>query len=596
MSNPLYAFPPVCAQTLRALKRYPSRTAFSWPGGSLSYQGATDLIGRIQGVFSWLGLESGARVAFLTANRADSWCAGVAAQLSRLAITWLHPLGSLDDQLFQLEDSEAQMLVVDAAAFRERGGELAARASSHEASGIKTVFTLGPADYGVDLLAAIEQAGHATARSFAQADDIATLNYTGGTTGKSKGALRTHREYGGFANAILADFEIPDGARYLTVAPISHVAGTKVLPTLMRGGTVHMLKGFDPEAVFNTIARERIDFTLFVPTMIYVLLDHPALGKTDLSSLELVLYGASAMSPSRLVEGIERIGPVFSQLYGQTECYPVSVLRKEDHDPKTPELRFPDRRLRGEDPRRGRPRGRNRRGGRNLRARTACDGRILETAGDHRGDAEERLAAHRRHRARRRARLHVHPRPQEGHDRLRRLQHLPARGGGRAVAASGCRDVRRGRRARRQMGRGRHRGRGGARGRPPQRRRTDRPGEIAQGLGACAEADPVRHGIADDRRRQGRQEGAARNLLGRPRPDGGVGSDVRLTTLREIAATFLNASNERLAQAATRIGSGVGIFSAAQTTSAAGAEPCCIEGSQGPAALGFTRTRPPSTR
>jgi len=343
MSNPLYAFPPVCAQTLRALARYPSRTAFSWPGGSLSYQGATDLIGRIQGVFSRLGLEAGARVAFLTANRADSWCAGVAAQLSRLAITWLHPLGSLDDQLFQLEDSEAQMLVVDAAAFRDRGGALAAKASTgkasgHEASSVKTVFTLGPADYGVDLLAAIEQAGHATARSFAQADDIATLNYTGGTTGKSKGALRTHREYGGYANAILADFEIPDGARYLTVAPISHVAGTKVLPTLMRGGTVHMLKGFDPEAVFNTIARERINFTLFVPTMIYVLLDHPALGKTDLSSLELVLYGASAMSPSRLLESIERIGPVFSQLYGQTECYPVSVLRKQDHDPKTPEL------------------------------------------------------------------------------------------------------------------------------------------------------------------------------------------------------------------------------------------------------------------
>jgi fatty-acyl-CoA synthase len=333
MGNPLYAFPPVCAQTLRALARYPSRTAFSWPGGSLSYQGATDLIGRIQAVFMRLGLQSGARVAFLTANRADSWCAGVAAQLSRLAITWLHPLGSLDDQLFQLEDSDAQMLMVDAAAFRERGGALAAKASM-----VKTVFTLGPADYGVDLLAALEQAGHATARSFAQADDIATLNYTGGTTGKSKGALRTHREVSGFATAILADFEIPDGPRYLTVAPISHVAGTKVLPTLMRGGTVHMLKGFDPEAVFKTIARERINFTLFVPTMIYVLLDHPALDTTDLSSLELVLYGASAMSPSRLVEGIERIGPVFSQLYGQTECYPVSVLRKEDHDPKRPEL------------------------------------------------------------------------------------------------------------------------------------------------------------------------------------------------------------------------------------------------------------------
>jgi fatty-acyl-CoA synthase len=297
--NPLYASPPACEQT----------------------------------VFMRLGLEPGSRVAFLTANRADTWCAGVAAQLARLALTWLHPLGSLDDQLFQLEDSEAQMLVVDAAAFRDRGGDLAVKAP-----GLNHVFTMGPANYGADLLTLVEQEGTATARCLAGPDDIAGLNYTGGTTGKSKGALRHHREYAGFAGAILADFEIPEGARYLTVAPISHVAGTKVLPTLMRGGTVHMLKGFDPEAVLKTIAREKINFTLFVPTMIYVLLDHPALDTTDLSSLELVLYGASAMSPTRLVEGIERIGPVFSQLYGQTECYPVSVLRKADHDPKTPEL------------------------------------------------------------------------------------------------------------------------------------------------------------------------------------------------------------------------------------------------------------------
>jgi len=333
MSNPLYDSPALCEQVLRALARYPSRTAFAWPGGSLSYRGATDMIGRMQRVFVSLGFAPGSRVALLTANRADTWCAAVAAQLSRLAITWLHPLGSLDDQLFQIEDSEAEMLIVDGIAFRDRGGELAAKASH-----LKTVFTLGPASYGADLLQAIEAAGSADARSLARQDDIAILNYTGGTTGRSKGALRYHREQGGSTNAILADFEIPETPRYLTVAPISHVAGTKVLPTLMRGGTVHMLKGFDPEAVLKTIAREKINFTLFVPTMIYVLLDHPSLDNTDLSSLELLLYGASAMSPSRLVEGIERIGPVFSQLYGQTECYPVSVLRKADHDPKTPEL------------------------------------------------------------------------------------------------------------------------------------------------------------------------------------------------------------------------------------------------------------------
>ena len=93
MSNPLYAFPTSCEQTLRALARYPARTAFSWPGGSITYQGTTDMIGRMQAVFMQFGFQPGTRVAFLTANRADTWCAGVAAQLSRLAITWLHPLG-----------------------------------------------------------------------------------------------------------------------------------------------------------------------------------------------------------------------------------------------------------------------------------------------------------------------------------------------------------------------------------------------------------------------------------------------------------------------------------------------------------------------
>jgi fatty-acyl-CoA synthase len=127
------------------------------------------------------------------------------------------------------------------------------------------------------------------------------------------------------------DFEIPFDARYLAVAPITHVAGTKVLPVLQRGGTVHLQDGFDPGRFLRTVQDERITMTLAVPTMVYALLDHPDLDRTDLGSLELLLYGASPMSPTRLAEGIARIGPVFSQLYGQTECYPITVLRRAEH-------------------------------------------------------------------------------------------------------------------------------------------------------------------------------------------------------------------------------------------------------------------------
>jgi fatty-acyl-CoA synthase len=138
--------------------------------------------------------------------------------------------------------------------------------------------------------------------------------------------------------AVLSEFELPDTPRYLVVAPMSHVAGTKIVPTLIKGGTVHLMTRFDPDRILFAIARERINMTLLVPTMIYVLLDHPKLTSTDFSSLELVLYGASPMSPSRLMEALDRFGPVFAQLYGQSECYPITVLRKSDHNLARPEL------------------------------------------------------------------------------------------------------------------------------------------------------------------------------------------------------------------------------------------------------------------
>ncbi|HTF47261.1 MAG TPA: AMP-binding protein, partial [Pseudonocardia sp.] len=103
----LHVGPTVGEVTLRALRRFPDRTPFSWDGGSLSYAGALELIGRIQRVYTERGLRRGQRIAVLTGNRAESWCAAVAAQASGLVLSWLHPLGSLPDQLFQLEDLDA---------------------------------------------------------------------------------------------------------------------------------------------------------------------------------------------------------------------------------------------------------------------------------------------------------------------------------------------------------------------------------------------------------------------------------------------------------------------------------------------------------
>lgn len=332
MSANISLAPTASSLVLRALRRYPERVAFAWSGGKFSYRDALALIGQIQAV-----LESAARprfrAAFLSANRADAWCAEAAVQALGGAITWLHPMGALPDQLEQLADSGADILIIDPIVFTQRGQEL--QAASPQLAG---TWTLGPAAYGNDLIAAALATGDRAAKDCSSPNDIATLNYTGGTTGKSKAAVRQQHAHAAMWRAILADFELPVMPRYLAAAPISHVAGTKVAPVLLRGGTVHLMQRFEPSDFMATVERERINMSLLVPTMIYALLDHPELATRDLSSLELMLYGASPMSPTRLTEAIERIGPVFSQLYGQTECYPISLLRKSDHDAARPDL------------------------------------------------------------------------------------------------------------------------------------------------------------------------------------------------------------------------------------------------------------------
>jgi fatty-acyl-CoA synthase len=94
------------------------------------------------------------------------------------------------------------------------------------------------------------------------------------------------------------------------------------------------MSGFSPAEFFGMIEQHRITATMLVPVMIYVLLDSAESRSADLSSLQTIFYGASAMSPTRLAEGIRRWGPIFFQFYGQTEVpMTISVMHKREHDP-----------------------------------------------------------------------------------------------------------------------------------------------------------------------------------------------------------------------------------------------------------------------
>jgi len=98
-----------------------------------------------------------------------------------------------------------------------------------------------------------------------------------------------------------------------------------------------VMQGFSPDEFFTMVEKHRITCTMLVPVMLYYLMDSPRAASADMSSMETIFYGASAMNPARLRQGIERWGQVFYQFFGQSEApMVVANMRRGEHDLSKP--------------------------------------------------------------------------------------------------------------------------------------------------------------------------------------------------------------------------------------------------------------------
>lgn len=285
--------------------------------------------------FEALGAGSGTAVALLALNRPEVLFVIAAGQCQGYRRTSLHPLGSLEDHAFAIEDAGISTLVIDPnPAFAAR-----ARALVDKVDCLRQVLTIGPvppelADFGHDLT---EEAARHDPEPLIPADltpdHIVSITYTGGTTGRPKGVIGTASAMATMTQIQLAEWEWPKAPRFLLCTPLSHAGAAFFAPTLIKGGALYVLPRFDPAGVLKAIEEYRITATMLVPSMLYALMDHPDSRTRDLSSLETVYYGASAINPTRLKEAIHRWGPIFAQFYGQTEApMAITYLAKDEHD------------------------------------------------------------------------------------------------------------------------------------------------------------------------------------------------------------------------------------------------------------------------
>ncbi|QCI63579.1 AMP-binding protein [Phreatobacter stygius] len=330
----LYSGGTVGGLIVGAITRHGDRPAISDGTIQWSYRELGAAIGRFVTVFKAMGLKQGDALSILAGNRAESWAAMCAGLLMGMRYTPLHPLAAVDDQAFIIEDAEIDLLIVEGAKFGPRGRAIRARVPT-----LGHFLSFGPMEGVPDLIEAAAAAAPAPLVDESEAEEIGWLAYTGGTTGRSKGVMLSHRAIVTMTLLLYGDWDWPAEIRYLAATPISHAAGVTIYPVMYRGGYVRLAQGFDADAYCRVVAEEKITATFLVPTLIYALVDQPAIrARYDLSSLDMIVYGAAPMSPDRLKEAIGIFGQVFVQLYGQTEAPQcITTLRKIDHDLARPE-------------------------------------------------------------------------------------------------------------------------------------------------------------------------------------------------------------------------------------------------------------------
>ena len=275
-------------------------------------------------------------------------------------------------------------------------------------------------------------------------DDPVFILYTGGTTGESKGALHCHRSvYIGMLNQTVAERIVPSDV-YMLTGQMFHIPVVLAM-NYMAHGCPNVLMNFDAKLALELIEAEHVSAFLGVTTMLNWMMAVENFSSYDISSLRNLQYGGGPM-PSRVIqEALDTFPCTLIQGYGQTEGTTMTFLSQEDHirarsatattpsgcgragaRASSPSLRVVDDE--------GRPVPTRRQdAGPDHRPVRRQHGRLLPAPRPHRPHAPRRLDVDRRRRHVGRGPLRVHRRPGQGHDHLRRREHLlgPGRGGDR---------------------------------------------------------------------------------------------------------------------------------------------------------------------
>jgi acyl-CoA synthetase (AMP-forming)/AMP-acid ligase II len=339
----------------RAASLFGEQTAIAEPDGPrLTYRQLRAQAGGIAAALAAAGNEAGDRVAIWSPNTHHWVLAALGAQLAGATLVPVNTRFTGAEALDVIGRSGARALFV-AGPFLGTNRLAMLRAADEAEPGqlsrLRLIVTVpveqtrdeaDTAWSGIQVLGWTELERRAIAAPAALAtgraaaitpDDVSDILFTSGTTGRSKGAMSSHRQGLAVAAAWADCGQVTSADRYLVLNPFFHSFGYKagILVCLLTGATIVPQLVYDPEQTMRLIEAERITVLPGAPTIYQTILDHPGRASHDLTSLRLAVTGA-AVVPVALVERMQAELSFDTVLtaYGLTEAVVVTMCRPRD--------------------------------------------------------------------------------------------------------------------------------------------------------------------------------------------------------------------------------------------------------------------------
>jgi long-chain acyl-CoA synthetase len=337
------------------ISKFPNRPAFNFMGKKWTWDEVGTLVNRMAKGLHDLGVERGSKVGICLPNTPYFLIAYYAITKTGATVVNFNPLYSEKELSHQIEDSQTDMMITtDLHVVYDKMGKMLNDTRLNQLVicpfkdilpfpknilfpllKSKDIATIPNDDRHVAFSKIIDNDGAFQAPHITPSDDIAVLQYTGGTTGVPKGAMLTHANITGNVEQVahwLSQHAHAGQEKIVGVIPFFHVfAMTAVMNLAVRYGfEIVALPKFELEATLKLIHKEKPHYLMAVPAIFNAINNSPILSRYDLTSLRYCVSGGAPLPVEVRKKFEERTGCVVIEGYGLTEASPVVCVNPPD--------------------------------------------------------------------------------------------------------------------------------------------------------------------------------------------------------------------------------------------------------------------------